>query len=102
MEIQNFQKFLVRPIVLEILDFFEILDFLKFWYVVTTESPLFNKLLIKSLYKIISGHVFRIRDLIDFYVFVYFLYKKYREICGESGISLMFNKQSIWSKYKRI
>ena len=46
--------------------FLEILDFLKFWYVVTTESPLFNKLLIKSLYKIMSGHVFRIRDLIDF------------------------------------
>ena len=46
--------------------FLVILDFLKSWYVVTTESPLFNKLLIKSLYKIISGHVFRIRDLIDF------------------------------------
>ena len=61
MEIQNFQKFLVRPIILEIL------EFLKFWYVVTTESPLFKKLLIKSLYKVISGHVFRIRDLIDFY-----------------------------------
>ena len=30
------------------------------------------------------------------------LYKKYREICGESGISLMFNKESIWSKYNRI
>ena len=54
------KKFLVRPIVLEIL------HFLKFWYVVTTGSPLFKKLLIKSLYRIISGHVFRIRDLIDF------------------------------------
>ena len=62
MEIQNFQKFLVRPIVLEIL------DFLKFWYLVTTESSLFNTLLTKGLHKIISGHVFRIRDLIDFYV----------------------------------
>ena len=66
MEIQNFPKFCVHPIVLEILDLLEILDFLKFWYVVTTDSPLFNKLLRKSLYKIISGHVFRIRDLIDF------------------------------------
>ena len=35
---------------------------------VTTESSLFNKLLTKGLYKIISGHVLRIRDLIDFYV----------------------------------
>ena len=50
MEIKNFQKFLGRPIFLEILDFLKILDFFKFMYVVTTESPLFNKLLIKSLY----------------------------------------------------
>ena len=70
MEIQNFQKFFARPIVLELLDVLDFLDFLKFWSVVTTKSPLLNKLLIKSLYRIRSGHVFRIRDLIDFLVFV--------------------------------
>ena len=67
MEIQNFQEVFGAPNSFGSFGFFfEILDFLKFWYVVTTESPLFKKLLIKSLYKIISGHAFRIRDLIDF------------------------------------
>ena len=51
MEIQNFQKFLVHPIGLEMWVFFkEILEFLKFWYVVTTKSPLVNKLVLKNLY----------------------------------------------------
>ena len=41
MEIQNFQKFSVRPIVLKILDFLEILDFLKFgmW---SRQNPLYS------------------------------------------------------------
>ena len=46
MEIQNFQKFLGRPIVLEIFDFLEILDFFcfKFWmsmcfFWISAENP---------------------------------------------------------------
>ena len=68
--------------------FFEIFEFLKSWYVVTTESRLFNKLLIKSLYKIISGHVFRIRDLIDFWVFVSFSIIFKKEFIQESQRNL--------------
>ena len=51
MEIQNFQKFLGRPLV-----------FLKFWILNFgcghDRILLFNKLSIKSLFSLISGHVF--------------------------------------------
>ena len=55
--ILKFPKVLGVPTSLNILEIVEILDFLRFWYVVTTKSPLVNKLVVNSLYSIISGHV---------------------------------------------